>query len=150
MRKLHVAITNWITPMFSKLDKGLLAFQRGNYALALKCWQPLAEKGVAEAQYNLGMMYANGLGVRRDEQEATRLFRLAADQGLALAQSRLEESYRNGSIDPQDDTEAIKWLRLAAEQGNAKAKINLQEMQAEESPEGERCNPQGFGKQVSG
>ncbi|MSR43556.1 MAG: hypothetical protein EXS19_05920, partial [Pedosphaera sp.] len=39
------------------------------------------EKGDASAQYNLGVMYANGLGVPKDEVEAVKWYRKAADQG---------------------------------------------------------------------
>jgi TPR repeat protein len=37
--------------------------QREDLAAALCKWRKLAEQGVAEAQYNLGNMYYNGLGV---------------------------------------------------------------------------------------
>ena len=48
-----------------------------------------AEQGAAEAQYNLGSMYADGRGVPKDEAEAARWYRLAADQGDASAQFML-------------------------------------------------------------
>ena len=40
-----------------------------------------AEEGVAEAQFNLGVMYAEGRGVPQDDAEAARWYRLAAEQG---------------------------------------------------------------------
>ena len=46
----------------------------------------LAEQGVAEAQFNLGMMYDSGQGVRQDYAEAFRWYRKAADQGYTEAQ----------------------------------------------------------------
>ena len=46
----------------------------------------MAEQGDAFAQYNVGFMYANGLGVPQDDAEAVRWYRLAADQGNADAQ----------------------------------------------------------------
>ena len=51
-------------------DKGLTAAQNGDFATALKEWKPLAEQGLAEAQYNLGLMYHNGDGVPQDYKEA--------------------------------------------------------------------------------
>ena len=128
MRRILFAIYDRVRSVFSDLDKGLAAFQRGDYAVALEKWQPLADKGVAEAQYNLGVMFANGLGVLQDHKEAIKWYHLAADQGLALAGARLGEIYRSGSVVPQDDTEAIKWFRLAADQGNAEAQRNLGKM----------------------
>ena len=44
-------------------NKGLDAYNDGDYATALKEWKPLAEEGNADAQYNLGVMYKNGWGV---------------------------------------------------------------------------------------
>ena len=46
-------------------QKGLAAYESGDYATALREWKPLAKQGNADAQYNLGLMYANGQGVPR-------------------------------------------------------------------------------------
>ena len=51
-------------------QKGFTAHESGDYATALREWTPLAEQGHADAQYNLGLMYANGEGVPQD----TRVF----------------------------------------------------------------------------
>ncbi len=42
------------------IQKGLEAYNRGDFATALREWQPLAEQGHAAAQYNLGRMYDIG------------------------------------------------------------------------------------------
>ena len=68
-----------------------------------------AEHGDAEAQYNLGRMYANGEGVTRNAAEAVRWFRLAADQGNADAQNGLGVLYASGRGVPQDEAEAARW-----------------------------------------
>ena len=70
-----------------------------------------AEAGDAEAQYDLGVRYANGLGVPEDEAEAMRWYRLAADQGHAGGQSALAGMYADGRGVPQDDAEAVRWFR---------------------------------------
>jgi len=44
-----------------------------------------AEQGFANAQYNLGVMYANGEGVPEDDKQAVKWFRLAAEQGNACS-----------------------------------------------------------------
>ena len=41
-----------------------------------------AEQGNAQAQYNLGVMYDNGQGVRRDHKIAKEWFGKACDNGL--------------------------------------------------------------------
>jgi TPR repeat protein len=57
------------------------AYDRKDYATAFKEWQPLAEEGDALAQYNLGVMYANGQGVPQDYIQASMWVNLAAAQG---------------------------------------------------------------------
>jgi TPR repeat protein len=84
-----------------------------------------AHEGDAEAQYILGLMYANGEGVPRDDAEAVKWCRLAAEQGLATAQFNLGKRYYSGDGVPKDDAEAAKWCRLAAEQGDAMAQYIL-------------------------
>src|SRR5206468_1661558 len=73
----------------SDLSDGLSAYRRQDYVTALRFLQPLADQGVAAAQFNLGLMYANGRGVSKDDTAAAKWFRLAADQGHALAQNNL-------------------------------------------------------------
>ena len=51
-------------------DSGVTAYDRGDYAVALREFRPLAEEGDARAQYNLGLMYAEGNGVPEDDREA--------------------------------------------------------------------------------
>ena len=85
----------------------------------------LAEQGDADAQFNLGVMYANGRGVPEDDTEAVRWYRLAADQGNAAAQVNLGIRYDIGEGVPQDYAEAVRWYRLAANQRHARAQLNL-------------------------
>ena len=84
-----------------------------------------AEQGNADAQFNLGVMYANGEDVPRDAAEAVRWYRLAADQGHAAAQYNLGGMYALGEGVLKNDAEAIGWYRLAAEQDHATAQYNL-------------------------
>lgn len=82
-------------------------------------------KGDASAQYNLGVMYANGQGVTKDDAEAVKWYRKAADLGFAIAQVNLGVAYANGKGVAKDDAEALKWYRKAAELGNANAQSIL-------------------------
>mgnify|MGYP006114862609 CR=1 FL=1 len=68
-------------------QKGLTAAQSGDYATALREWEPLAKQGDADAQYYLGVMDANGQGVPQDYKTAVKWFKLAAEQGNAYAQA---------------------------------------------------------------
>ena len=64
-----------------------------------------AEQGDADAQYNLGVMYANGQGVEEDNEEAARLIGLAAEQGHVNAQFYLGVMYANGQGVEEDDVD---------------------------------------------
>ncbi len=112
-------------PAWTGFDEGLTAYERGDYATALREWLPLAEQGHAGAQNNLGVMYAKGQGVPQDYAEAARWYRKAAEQGHAGAQNNLGLIYANGLGVPQDYAEAARWYRKAAEQGHAGAQNNL-------------------------
>jgi len=106
-------------------QKGLAAYHSGDYATALREWEPLAKQGNADAQVKVGLMYDNGQGVPQDYKIAMKWYRLAAEQGDAFAQYFLGLMYDNGQGVPQDDKTAVKWYRLAAEQGDADAQNNL-------------------------
>jgi TPR repeat protein len=85
----------------------------------------LAEQGVAEAQWNLGLVYYNGLGVPQDYKQAAEWYRKAADQGFAKAQHNLGWLYEFGEGTPQDYKQAAEWYRKAADQGDAGAQNDL-------------------------
>jgi len=104
------------------------AFDAGDYVKAAKLLRPLAEQGLAQAQFNLGMMYALGNGVPQDYTEAVKWHRLAAKQGHANAQFNLGLMYAKGNGVPQDYKEAAKWYQLASEKGIAEAQDNLGSM----------------------
>ena len=75
-----------------------------------------ANRGKAQAQYELGMCYYEGKGVSKDEVEAVRWWRKAAEQGEAIAQCSLGVCYAKGKGVSQDYNEAVKWYRKGAEQ----------------------------------
>ena len=122
---LIVPILLWSSVAAADFRAGVEAYERGDYATAYKEWLPLAEQGLAEAQFNLGLMYANGDGVPEDDAAAVTWYRKAAEQGDAEAQYNLGVKYAKGEGVPEDDAEAVKWYRKAAEQGQAEAQHNL-------------------------
>ena len=63
------------------IKAGVEAFNRGDYATALKELRPLAAQGNAAAQALLGMMYEEGQGVPQDDVQAYVWLSLAAAQG---------------------------------------------------------------------
>ena len=71
-------------------------------------YQESAAQGNAIAQFNLGVMYANGHGVSQDHVRAVEWYRKAANQGHADAQSNLANMYRNGHGVSLDRARAIE------------------------------------------
>ncbi|HSR55349.1 MAG TPA: SPOR domain-containing protein [Alphaproteobacteria bacterium] len=71
------------------------SFKKGNYAEAFKKWQPLAAKGDAASQFNLGLMYETGRGVKKDPAKALIWYRKAAKQGHARAKNNIRMIHTN-------------------------------------------------------
>jgi uncharacterized protein len=88
-------------------------------------WQKAAAQGQADAQYNLGVMYAKGEGVPYDAGKAVEWYEKAAAQGHADAQCRLGVAYATGKGLPKDATKAVEWYEKAAAQGHAAAQYLL-------------------------
>ena len=65
-------------------QKGVTAYNKKDYATALREWKPLAKQGNFSAQYLLGVMYRKGQGVPQDYKTAVKWYSLAAKQGNAL------------------------------------------------------------------
>ena len=98
---------------------GILAWQKQDFTTAVAIWRPLAEKGDADAAFNLGQAYRLGRGVKLD---------------LAQAQDWLEQAARKGHVDAQttlglllfdsgNRLGAMRWLKSAAERGDARASL---------------------------
>ena len=116
----------WMTPVSWGADfaKGLSAYTNGDYEIALREWTPLAERGDAKAQYNLGVMYENGEGVSQHYKTAAKWYRASAEQDFPPAANALGELYLWGAGMGEpggiliDLASALKWITIAAETGH--------------------------------
>ena len=115
------------SPTLADFQAGAKAFDRGDYAAALKEWEPLAKQGHSLAQFQLGVLYSQGLGVPQNYGEAAKWVRLSADQGEAEAQFNLGRMYFEGLGVAQDWVLALMWTHLAAAQGH-EAAIQVQKV----------------------
>ena len=96
---------------------GIEAWQRSDYAAAVAIWRPLAEKGDADAAFNLGQAYRLGRGVTLNLGAAQSWFERAAQKGHVDAQATLGLLlFQNGN-----QPDGLKWLKAAAEQGEARS-----------------------------
>ena len=123
------------TSVLADFEKGLDAYDRADYATALKEWKILAEEGDPSSQYNLGVMYRMGKGVAQDDEEAAKWYRLAADQGDAGSQFLLGYMYLNGIGVPQNNLRAHMWVNIAASQGIEGAAGERDNLAKEMTPE---------------
>ena len=112
-------------PAWADYKAGEDAYNRGDFATALREWRPLAEQGDARAQYNLGVLYRKGRGVPQDDVQARQWYEKAAAQGQGKAQYNLGTLYLNGSGVPKDYQQALRWFRMAADQGEALAQTKI-------------------------
>lgn len=104
-------------------DRAVAAFDSGDYDAAIREMRPLAERGDAHAQNNMGLMHFFGQGVPQDYDEAARWFRLAAEQGNTEAQYSLGASYLFGNGVPQDSVYGYMWADIAVSNGAAVPEI---------------------------
>ena len=118
------------TPAWADDKAGVEAFERSDYATAVRELRPLAEHGDGLAQSMLGWMYEWGEGVPKDYVQARLWYEKAAVQGFAPAQTNLGALYNNGRGVPQDYVQARLWYEKAAAQGFPDAQFTLGQMYA--------------------
>jgi cell division septation protein DedD len=108
------------TPAFGQSVKaGIEAWQRADYATAVTIWRPLAVRGDADAEFNLGQAYRLGRGVPLDLSAAESWFQRAANSGHLDAEATLGLLlFQNG-----EKVDGIKWLRRAADQNEPRAQL---------------------------
>ncbi len=91
-----------------------VAYDRANYATALKVWLPSAQGGDKVAQTHVGEIYEKGLGTAPDYASAALWYRKASDQGYARASINLGFLYEQGLGVARDEATALKLYRKAA------------------------------------
>ena len=96
-----------------------------NTVLAAKLYKVAAERGEPMAQYNIGVCYAKGYGVDKDELIAFKYFQDSAIQNVAIAQCALAECYFYGRGCKKDENQESYWLKKAANQNYSVAELSL-------------------------
>jgi cell division septation protein DedD len=122
MRKLLLGMTIALLALpaaAQNVKAGIDAWQRGDTAAAVGIWRTLAEKGDADAAFNLGQAYRLGKGVPIDLTQAQNWLERAARKGHVDAQSTLGLLlFQNGNR-----VSAMRWLKQAADAGEPKAML---------------------------
>ncbi|MCC6919216.1 MAG: sel1 repeat family protein [Alphaproteobacteria bacterium] len=113
------------------------AFLNGRYEEAIAIWLPLANDGDASAQFNIGVMYANGLGVDRDMSvamswwgNAARQLHVRAAHNLALAMLA-GEPISHGERTKPDFTAILRYLKIGADAGYPNSEYTMGKLYAD-------------------
>ncbi len=122
-----MATQRWLAPVLIALGcmavalparadyaNGIVAYEKSQYADALREFRALARSGYAGADFMLGVMYFNGLGVLRNEVVAAIYFRQAAEQSELGAQLAFGSIHIRGVGVYKDLVKARTWLRLTS------------------------------------
>lgn len=115
---------------FAGYDEGLRAFERADYAAAMREFEAAGDAGHAGALYYLGRMYLMAEGAPADYKRAVRYLGRAAALGNANAQFYLAVLNYRGIAVPRDYAKAVKWYSAAAAQGDHVSQYSLGVMYA--------------------
>lgn len=105
----------------SDYDKAVHVYGCADYPKAFNLFKPLAEKGDALSQFQVGMMIEQGQGAEASFENAYPWYRKAAEQGMTDAYFALGQLYSRGLAVPQDSVQAYAWFDLAVRGGHAVA-----------------------------
>ena len=89
--------------------------------MAVTLFEQAANKNLPAAQFNLGVMYSNGVGVTRDYKAARNWYEKAAANNYSLAQFNLALMYFEGLGMPKDLEKSYIWNTIAEYNGNMQA-----------------------------
>lgn len=103
----------------------MFAYKRGDNAVAVRLWRPLAEDGSASAQTLLAFMYLSELGVPEDFATAAEWYLKGAEQGHAAARLMIGVPYANGQGVLKDYVEAYKWISLGSAKGAPGVNVSI-------------------------
>jgi len=129
MRKLAMVLTFLALPAWAELEEARDLMEAGQYKAAYDALWPAARSGNAEAEELIGVLYALGLGVERDDERAFEWYLRASMKGHPGAQSGVGWYYEVGRGMPAPDlVRAYMWYTLSAIGGDPDAAISLEEV----------------------
>lgn len=129
MHKLAIALAFLALPAWAEMEEARDLMEAGEYIAAYEALWPAARSGNAEAEELIGVLYALGLGVERDDERAFEWYLRASMKGHPGAQSGIGWYYEVGRGMPAPDlVRAYMWYTLSAIGGDPDAAISLEEV----------------------
>lgn len=133
---LFITATTIFTTANAELEPARDLMESGDYEAAYRELWPAARSGNAEAEELIGVMYAMGLGVERDDRRAFEWYLRSAMKGHPGAQSGVGWYFEVGRGLPAIDlVRAYMWYTLSAIGGDPDAAISLEEVVKKMTPE---------------
>ena len=127
-------------------DRGMDAYQSGDYAHALGLWKTLADNEHAQASYNLGFIYEFGYGVAPRDMEAFNYYLRAAQLGHIQAQHTVAWMYQLGKGVTANLAQAAHWASISAHSSGSENETDaltfMEQLQSELKNAGARYDVQ--------
>ncbi|MEA3533627.1 tetratricopeptide repeat protein [Rhizobium sp. CC-YZS058] len=121
-------------PFTGKPDEAYGAYQRGYYLTALDLALPRAQLGDRAAQTLVAEIFAQGLGVARNDKDAAFWYGQAANAGDPAAMFKYAILLMEGRQVPRDKARSEELMRKAADLGNASAQFNYAQLLTIDKP----------------
>lgn len=129
MRKAMMFLLFLATPAWADIEEARDLMEAGQFKEAREALWPAARSGNADAEELIGVMYALGLGVPRDDVRAFEWYLRSSMKGHPGAQSGVGWYYEVGRGMPAPDlVRAYMWYTLSAIGGDPDAAISLEEV----------------------
>ena len=126
MKQFLILFLLTISVWANEFDEAVNDYNKGSYIKALNTFYVLAKNGDPEAQYNVGLIYANGKGVKADSAHAMEWYEKAARQNNAAAAYNLAQLYEHMENKDTHIYEKVKfWYEKSALGGLSQAQNNL-------------------------
>jgi TPR repeat protein len=136
MKRVMLALCLFASPLMAEIEEARDLMEAGEFAQAKELLWPAARSGNADAEELIGVMYAMGLGVERDDQRAFEWYLRSSLKGHPGAQSGIGWYYEVGRGMPAPDlVRAYMWYTLSAIGGDPDAAISLEEVVKKMTPE---------------
>ena len=162
MRRVHVMLLMLLVTLMAAaqspqelLTEGNAKYEAGQMEAALELYTQAANKGLAEAQFQLGKMYYLGESGSKDYSSASMWFKRAARQRHAKAEYGLATCYMNGDGLPVNYDQALMYMKASALRGYVPAQRKLAELYSKgvlveaDSVEAKRWRDMSDGKDVA-
>ncbi|MFY0624620.1 MAG: sel1 repeat family protein [Pelagimonas sp.] len=136
MKRVMLALCLFASPIMAEIEEARDLMEAGEFTQAKELLWPAARSGNADAEELIGVMYAMGLGVERDDQRAFEWYLRSSLKGHPGAQSGIGWYYEVGRGMPAPDlVRAYMWYTLSAIGGDPDAAISLEDVVKKMTPE---------------